>query len=146
MINKTKAYGFNTVKLLIFSLITVFIFHPLSATPDSVCSINKEKNDPVECRCCSGNNNCGVKSDCDSGNNNETSCVCKFNAAEPAEEQKNPVNISSNIQKLIAGIKSGLFITKTDSDIKESFNLEIAKTDISSIKYDIYIEISNLRI
>lgn len=146
MISKIRTYSINTVKLLILSLIIVLMFHPLSVTPEQFCSLKENIKECKECCCSWNNDSCCKTVDTCSENNDEISCICKYNMAEPAEEQKNPLNLNTNIQKLIAGIKSDLLVKIIDSDIKENSSLITLKTDTPVTKFGIYLEISSLRI
>lgn len=146
MISKTKTYSINTVKLLIFSLIIVFLFHPLSVTPVQVCSPEQKNTECNKCCCCSENNECCCEGETDSEKSSEILCVCKFSTSEPAEEQKSPVNLNTNLQKLFAGFKSDIPVKSIESDNNESLNVISIKSNTSALKSEIYLEISSLRI
>lgn len=146
MISKTKTYSINTVKLLIFSLIVVFLFHPLSVKPEESCSQKVKNTECNMCCCCMENNECCCEADTNSEKSDEILCVCKFSTEEPAEEQKNPVNLNTNLQKLFAGFKSDIPVKSIESDNNESLNVISIKSNSFALKSGIYLKISSLRI
>jgi len=145
MISKNKIHRISTLKLFVLSVIIVFIFHPLSINPVNACSIPEENKEYCKC-CCLENNEYCCKDNPATENIDKISCSCKLNTAESAEENENPVNLFTNIQKLLAGLKSGLLPKTADTDFKDNLNLIASKTDTYPIKLGIYLEISNLRI
>ncbi|MBN1634198.1 MAG: hypothetical protein JW917_08545 [Ignavibacteria bacterium] len=138
MVSNIRKYNKIIIKIFTLILILVFAVYPLSVEQKSLCTL-KFWSEPVVC-CCNNNKKCSCSE------NNEISCPCKINEEEPVEEQKDPLNLNLNFQKLITFYKSYLLIHTTIFENSNEVNFFSVKQDYPPEKSDIYLEISNLRI
>lgn len=138
MVSNIKKYDKIIIKIFTLILILVFAVYPLSVAQKSLCTI-KAVSECGVC-CCNDNKKCSCSEE------NEFSCSCKINEDEPVEEQKDPLNLNFNFQKLITFYKSYLLIQTTVYENSDELSFISVKQDYPPEKSDIYLEISNLRI
>lgn len=120
--------------------------YQLPAAHEKECSITKSITECGNCCCCGDEEECCCEPENQSQNDDDISCICKINEAEPIEEQKDPVNLNLNFQKLTTILKSDFFSNTVDFENCESSNFIPIKNIPPSYKFEIYLIISNLRI
>jgi hypothetical protein len=123
----------------------MLVLHPVSSANEAECSITKSNSECGNC-CCANENECCCEMETELQNENDASCVCKINEAEPIEEQKEPVGLNINFQKLITILKSEFLSNTVDFYNSESSNCITIINIPTSNKFEIYLRISNLRI
>lgn len=145
LISKIIKYSKNILRVFVLLLIFMLTVHPLYSANEAECSITKSNSECGSC-CCADEKECCCQTETKQQNDDNIPCICKINEAEPVEEQKDPVSLNLNFQKLITIIKSEFLSNTVDFDNSESSNC-ITSIDIPpSNNYEIYLKISNLRI